>query len=51
VPVRVHHAPTDLEIYRWLLSQGVSLIGAHDLTSTHELLQQLSGQPPDTPLK
>jgi hypothetical protein len=43
-PIRVHHAPALIGIYRWLLSEGVTLIGANDLTHTQVILQGLSGQ-------
>ena len=43
-PIRVHHAPALIGIYCWLLSEGVTLIGANDLTHTQVILQGLSGQ-------
>jgi len=39
VPLRVHHAPVDLRVYQWLLSEGVTLIGTTDLARTGELLR------------
>jgi len=38
VPLRVHHAPADVRVYHWLLSEGVTLIGTTNLTRTSELL-------------
>ncbi|MDH4038146.1 MAG: hypothetical protein OEX18_10910 [Candidatus Krumholzibacteria bacterium] len=37
-PLRVHHAPESPRVYRWLLSEGVTLIGTTDLTRTRTLL-------------
>lgn len=37
VPLRVHHAPVDSRVYRWLLSEGVTLIGATDLKRSRAL--------------
>lgn len=37
-PLRVHHAPASLRVYRWLLSEGVTLIGTTDLARTRALL-------------
>jgi len=38
VPLRVHHVPVDREVYRWLLDQGVTLLGTSDLRRTRSLL-------------
>ena len=37
-PLRLHHVPLDAAIYRWLLSEGVTLIGASDLKRTRAIL-------------
>jgi hypothetical protein len=37
VPLRVHHAPVDSRVYRWLLSEGVTLIGSTDLRRSRAL--------------
>lgn len=37
-PLRVHHAPADLSVYRWLLWEGVRLIGTTDLRRSREIL-------------
>ncbi|HEU4364481.1 MAG TPA: hypothetical protein VFT13_03355 [Candidatus Krumholzibacteria bacterium] len=47
VPLRVHHAPATLVVYQWLLSEGVTLVGATDLARSRDLLVQL----PDGRLK
>lgn len=39
VPLRVHHVPVDRRVYRWLLSEGVTLLGTTDLRRTSSLLQ------------
>jgi hypothetical protein len=31
VPIRVHHVPVNKEVFRWLLAEGVTLIGVTDL--------------------
>lgn len=46
-PLRVHHAPANARIYRWLLSEGVTLIGATDLARARSLLEELAGEPAD----
>ena len=38
-PIRVHHVPQQQRIYAWLLSEGVTLIGAEDLRRTRALLE------------
>jgi len=38
VPLRVHHAPQDGRVYAWLLTEGVSLLGATSLETTRALL-------------
>jgi hypothetical protein len=39
VPLRVHHVPVDRRVYRWLLSEGVTLLGTTDLPRTSSLLR------------
>ena len=51
VPLRVHHAPADSAVYRWLLSENVTLIGTTNLKRTRELLVKLLGQPPNMRVK
>lgn len=38
-PLRVHHVPEQRRVYAWLLSEGVTLIGAEDLRRTRALLE------------
>ena len=38
VPLRVHHAPDDGRVYKWLLKEGVTLLGATNLERTRSLL-------------
>jgi hypothetical protein len=47
VPLRVHHAPIDRRVYKWLLSSGVTLIGTTHLSRTHLLLQEVLCQLPN----
>ena len=51
VPIRVHHAPARREVYTWLLSEGVTLIGAGNLDRDRALLLEIGVQPPNTRLK
>jgi hypothetical protein len=51
VPVRVHHAPPDSRVYRWLLLEKATLIGSTDLRRTRELLTEILSQPPNTRLQ
>lgn len=44
VPVRVHHAPASSGVYRWLLAEGVTLIGTSDLEQTRALLRDGSAE-------
>jgi hypothetical protein len=41
-PIRVHHAPVDGRLYRTLLDQGVTLIGAGNLRNVHALLARMT---------
>ncbi|HET8712515.1 MAG TPA: hypothetical protein VFM23_02400 [Gemmatimonadales bacterium] len=41
VALRVHHVPTSETVYRWLLGEGVTLIGTTDLRRTESILQRL----------
>lgn len=45
VPLRVHHAPEDLRVYRWLVAGGVTFVGAIDLARTRDLLGRLTHEP------
>ena len=38
VPIRVHHAPAQANVFKWLLAEGVTLIGAGNLERTRTLL-------------
>lgn len=40
-PLRMHHVPPDAAIYKWLLSEGVTLIGASDLKRSRTILEPL----------
>ena len=51
VPIRVHHAPARREVYTWLLSEGVTLIGAGNLDRDRALLLEIGAQPPNTRLQ
>jgi hypothetical protein len=51
VPLRVHHAPPDSRVYKWLVLENVSLIGTTDLKRTRILLTQIIGQPSNMRLK
>jgi hypothetical protein len=51
VPIRVHHVPARREVYKWLLSEGVTLIGVGNLDRDRALLLEIGAQPPDTRLK
>jgi hypothetical protein len=37
-PLRMHHVPVDAAIYRWLMSEGVTLIGVSDLKRSRTIL-------------
>ena len=37
-PLRMHHVPLDAAIYKWLMSEGVTLIGATDLKRSRAIL-------------
>ncbi|HEV8382197.1 MAG TPA: hypothetical protein VGQ29_11455 [Gemmatimonadales bacterium] len=45
VPLRVHHAPVQRDIFEWLLAEGVTMIGASDLDRARSLLLELAEQP------
>jgi hypothetical protein len=45
VPLRVHHAPVQRDIFEWLLAEGVTIIGASDLDRARSLLLELAEQP------
>jgi len=40
-PLRMHHVPLDAAIYKWLMSEGVTLIGASDLKRSRTILEPL----------
>jgi hypothetical protein len=38
LPIRVHHAPVHQDVFKWLLAQGVTLIGVTDLDRARTVL-------------
>jgi hypothetical protein len=41
VSLRMHHVPLNAAIYKWLMSEGVTLIGASDLKRSRTILEPL----------